>query len=152
MTLCAKKELGQRQTVYFYYTTGVMTKSLWPLLVHRTVLHKPKLACYLTQNGWHLKTGCFPLIGWKMALLWIFNVTRVGSQRAGAMPHQHACQIHAGIYQNQRVELIGVEERMVTGSPCDRSRCWTLDPSHGYLAAGSLSTQLPCLLGSAWRR
>lgn len=53
-----------------------------------------------------------------MALLWIFTVTRAGSQKAGAMPHGHTCQIHTGIYQNQRVELIDVEERMVMLVTC----------------------------------
>lgn len=151
MTLCAEKEVGQRQTVYFYYTTGVMTKSLWPLLVHRTSSTSSSWPVTGHKTDDILKLAVF-LIGWKMALLWIFDVTRAGSQRAGALPHRHACQIHTGIYQNQRVELIGVEERTVTGSPCDRSPCWILDPSHGYLAACSLSTQLPCLLGSVWRR
>lgn len=89
-----------------------------------------------------LKPAVFLSLPWKMALLWIFTVTRAGSQKAGAMPHGHTCQIHTGIYQNQRVELIDVEERMVMGNACDVSRCWTLD-SHGFLAASSLSTPAP---------
>lgn len=60
-----------------------------------------------------LKVAVFLSLPWKMALLWIFIVTGAGSQKAGDIPHVHTCQIHTGSYQNQRVELIGVEERMV---------------------------------------
>lgn len=117
-----------------------MATSLWPLLIHHTVLHKLKLACYLMQNGRHLKSGCVPLTALENGPTVDFH------GHWSRLPESwwySSCAYVSDTHRELSESACWIDRRGGEdgdGNPCDRSWCWTLDPSHGALPESSLST------------